>query len=79
MCQDTLQERKGPGLMPLSGVAPLYDSVIAGLEGWQLVRVVLELLGLELGFLSIFRIERWLGQADEGSLWSAGSLVQLGS
>ena len=43
---------------------------------WQLARVILELLGLERGLLSLFRLERWLGQADEGSVWLAGSLVQ---
>ena len=75
---DTLLELKGPRLMPLSDVAPLYDSVLAGLDGGQHARVVLELLGLKRGFLSLFYIERHLGQANEGSLWSAGSLVQRG-
>ena len=78
VCWDTILERKRPGLMPLSGVAPLYNSVIAGLYGRQLARVVLELLGLDHGFLSLFRLERQLGQANGGGSWSAGSLVQRG-
>ena len=42
MCRDNVLERKGPELMPLSGVAPFYDGVIACLDGGQLARVVLQ-------------------------------------
>ncbi len=49
MCQDTILERRGPGSMPLSGVAPLYIGV-ARFDGGhcplpigQLARVNLEL------------------------------------
>ena len=31
--------------MPLSGVAPLYDGIVDRLDGGQLIRVDLELLG----------------------------------
>ena len=33
VCQDTILERKGPGPMPLSSVAPLNNGVVAGLNG----------------------------------------------
>ena len=55
MCRDALLERKGPGSMPLSGVALLYYGFIAGLDGGQLKRVVLELL--ECRFLSLVFLE----------------------
>ena len=73
VCQDMVLEHKGPGLMPLSGVIPLYNSVVADLNGGQL-----EFLCLERRFPNIFRLERWLHQADRGSLWLTWSLVQRG-
>ena len=46
--------------MPLSGVAPFYYGFVVGLDGGQLERVVLELLGLECRFLSLVCLECWL-------------------
>jgi hypothetical protein len=60
VCRDTILERKGPGLKPLFGVAPLYCGVVAGLDR-GLARVFLEVLGLQRGFLTIYRLERQLG------------------
>ena len=73
VCRDTILEHKGPRLMPLSGVAQLYNSVAAGLDSGQLARVVLELLGLMCGCLSLFRLECRLGQLNGGCWWSAWS------
>ena len=55
VCRDTILERKGPGLMPLSSVVPLYNGVVAHLNSGHLARVILALLGLECWFLSIVR------------------------
>ena len=41
VCLDTILERKEPGSMPLSGVAPLYDGVVPRLNVGRLARVVL--------------------------------------
>ena len=44
---NTILERKGPGLMPLSGLAPLSDGFVASFHSGQLTRVVLEMIGLK--------------------------------
>ena len=43
---------------------PVIDDVVAGLDGRLLARAILDLLGLERGFLCLFRLEYRLGQAD---------------
>ena len=77
MCRDTILERKGPGSIPLYSMAPLYDSVIAGLAVGQLARVVLESLGLKRGLLSLVRIERQLVRWMEGLLGWVGGVLGL--
>ena len=74
VCRDMILEHKRPGLIPLSGVAPLYNGVSAGLNSGQFTRVVLELLGLMCGFLSLFHLERRLGQSNGGFLLVDGVL-----
>ena len=77
MSWDTLLERKGPELMPLSGVVPLCDGVVARLDGGYLARMVLELLGLKRGLLSLVRIERQLVRWMEGLLGWVGGFLGL--
>ena len=60
MCQETIVEHKGPGLMPLVGVTVCV-----------LVWVILELLGLERGFHSLIHLDRRL----EGLLGRLGGVV----
>ena len=53
MCWDTWLERKAPGLMPLSGVAPSYNDLAPGLDGGWLD---LEEVVLGRGFLSLVHL-----------------------
>ena len=83
MCRDTILQRKIHGSMPLSGVAQLYNVVVACLNGGQLARVELELLGFKRGFLNLVRPESRPIRRMEGFLsqvsripGSALSLVQ---
>ena len=77
MCRDMILERKGPGSMPLSGVALLYNGVLAHLGGGQLARVVLELLGLKPRLLSLVNLERRLVRRMEGLLSQVGRVLGL--
>ena len=67
--------------MPRSGVAPLHNGVVAGLDDRQLAKVVLELLGLKCGFLSLVLLERHLVRRMEGFLgwvfWVIGLVESL--
>ena len=76
---DTILERKGPGPMPLSGVPPLYNGVIAGLDGGQLARVVLEFLASSAGssvffVLCVGLVRRMEGVCGRWGLWFRGVL-----
>ena len=58
MFWDTGPERKGPGSMPRSGVAPLSEGLVPGLDGRrldlvQVVLLVLERRSLILVFLAL--------------------------
>ena len=66
VCRDTILERKGPGLMPLSGVATVYDCFVAGLNGGQLATVHLELPGLKCGLLSLVCLDICAGTRITG-------------
>ena len=61
--------------MPLSGVVPLCDGVVARLDGGHLARMVLELLGHKRGLLSLVRIERQLVRWMEGLLGWVGRVL----
>ena len=73
MCWDTVQERNKPGLIPLSGVAPLYNGFIAGCDCGQLVQ---ELIGLKRGFLSLVRL--WACPAERGLLGRVSGVLGFG-
>ena len=77
VCWDTVLESNGPGSIPLSGVAPLYDGFLPGLNGGQLKRVNLPLLGLERWFLSLVRLES-VGSSGGWRVCLVGSTESLG-
>ena len=75
--QDMILECNGPGLKPLSSVAPLYNDVVARLDGGQLARIHLDMLGLERGFLSLAHLERWPVKRMEGFLVGSAQILGL--
>ena len=58
MFQDTGPEHEGPGWMTRSGLAPLNEGLVPGLDGGRLdlEQVVLEPLGPDSVFLSLVRL-----------------------